>query len=217
VAGFADDYASLIQGLLDLYEADFDPAHLQWALELQDKMDALFWDAENGGYFSTGGGDKSILLRMKEDYDGAEPSPNSTAALNLQRLAALTDSAALREKAAKTIRAFSEQLARAPSALPQMLCAVDASLSRPRQIVIAGQPAAEDTRALLAEVAARYLPNKILLLADQGLGQEWLQKRLPFLDGMKPISGQAAAYVCENYACQLPVTDAEKLRSLLAN
>ena len=118
IPGFLDDYAFLIQGVLDLYEADFDIAHLQWALELQTKMDTLFWDAEHGGYFSTTGKDAAILLRMKEDYDGEEPSPNSTAALNLLRLAQLTDSKDLREKAAKTIHAFSEQLSRAPSAMP---------------------------------------------------------------------------------------------------
>ncbi len=153
---------------------------------------------------------------MKEDYDGAEPSPNSTAALNLRRLAELTDSAALREKADKTIRAFSEQLSRAPSALPQMLCAVDASLAKPRQIVIAGQSGAADTEALLREVRGRYLPNKILLLADQGAGQAWLTRKLPFLEGMKPVKGKAAAYICENYACQLPTADAGKLKELLA-
>ena len=215
IPGFADDYASLIQGLLDLYEADFDIAHLQWALELQAKMDALFWDAEHGGYFSTTGKDAAILLRMKEDYDGAEPSPNSTAALNLLRLAQLTDSKDFHEKAAKTIHAFSEQLSRAPSAMPQMLCAVDASLSKPRQIVIAGKPGSADTRALLEEVSRHYLPNKIVLLADQGSGQAWLTQTLPFLEGMRPIEDKAAAYVCENYACQLPVNDVERLRALL--
>jgi uncharacterized protein YyaL (SSP411 family) len=215
VPGFAEDYASLIAGLLDLYEADFDVAHLQWALELQEKMDALFWDEANGGYFSTAGEDKSILLRMKEDYDGAEPSPNSTAALNLQRLAELTDSAALREKAQRTIRAFTEQLSRAPSAMPQMLCAVDGLLAKHVQIVVAGQAGAEDTRALLREVASHYLPNKVLLLADQAGGQNWLQARLKFIEGMKPIQGHAAAYICENYACQLPTGDVGKVREML--
>ena len=152
---------------------------------------------------------------MKEDYDGAEPSPNSTAALNLRRLAQLTDSAAFREKADKTIRAFSEQLSRAPSALPQMLCAVDASLAKPRQIVIAGQSGAADTVALLREVRGRYLPNKILLFADQGIGQAWLARKLPFIEGMKPVHGQAAAYICENYACQLPTTEPAKVKELL--
>ena len=215
ISGFADDYASLIQGLLDLYEADFDVTHLQWALELQAKMDALFWDATHGGYFSTAGEDKTILLRMKEDYDGAEPSPNSTAALNLLRLAQITDSKEYRDKALQTIKAVSEQLSRAPSALPQMLCAVDASLAKPKQIVIAGKSDAPDTRALLDEVSRHYLPNKIVLLADQGAGQAWLTQKLPFLEGMRPIEEKAAAYVCENYACQLPTADVAKLREML--
>ena len=216
IPGFADDYASLVQGLPDLYETDFDTAHLQWALELQAKMDALFWDEKHGGYYSAGSDDHNILVRMKEDYDGAEPSPNSTAALNLLRLAEFTDSKEMREKAEKTIRAFSEQLGRAPSALPQMLCAVDASLATPRQIVIAGAADAPDTHALLHEVYARYLPNKIVLLADHGEGQAWLAKKLDFIEGMKPIGGRAAAYICENHACQLPVTEPAAVKEMLA-
>jgi uncharacterized protein len=213
--GFADDYAFFIQALLDLYEADFNTAHLEFALGLQARMDKDFWDAEHGGYFSARGGDPSILLRMKEDYDGAEPSPNSVAAMNLQRLAQITNSQELREKAEKTIRAFSEQLSRAPTALPQMLCAVDASLAKPRQIVLAGQPGAEDTRALLREVHSRYLPNKLLLLADAGPGQTWLGQRLEFVKGVAPLEGRATAFVCEDFVCQLPTSDLAKLRELL--
>jgi uncharacterized protein YyaL (SSP411 family) len=215
IAGFADDYAALIQGLLDLYEADFDVAWLQWALELQKKQDALFGDPAHGGYFSVAEGDPSILLRMKEDHDGAEPSPNSVAAMNLLRLAQLTDDRSLHERAVKTIGAFADQLARMPSTLPQLLCALDASLAKPRQIVIAGKPAAADTRALLREVHAKYLPNKLVLLADSGAGQAWLGQKLEFLRTVGPIEGKAAAFVCENFVCQLPTNDPAKLRELL--
>ncbi len=215
VAGFAEDYAFLIAGLLDLYEADFDVKHLQWALELQARMDALFWDKEHGGYFSVSGQDPTILLRMKEDYDGAEPSPNSVAAMNLLRLAQIADSKELREKAEKTLSAFADSLKKVPQALPQMLCAVDASLAKPRQVVIAGKPAAEDTRNLLREVHQHYLPNKLILLADGGEGQQWLGEKLEFLKTVNPIDGKAAAYVCENFVCQLPTTEREKVRELL--
>jgi hypothetical protein len=215
IAGFADDYAALIQGLLDLYEADFDIAWLQWALELQKKQDALFGDPTHGGYFSVAAGDPSILLRMKEDHDGAEPSPNSVSAMNLLRLAQITDDRALHDRAVKTIGAFADPLARMPSTLPQLLCALDASLAKPRQIVIAGQPDAADTRALLRETHGRYVPNKLLLLADGGAGQAWLGQKLEFLRTVAPIDGKAAAYVCENFVCQLPTTDPAKLRELL--
>ncbi len=216
VAGFADDYAALISGLLDLYEADFDIVWLQWAVELQRKQDALFLDAEHGGYFSTAADAKHLLLRMKEDYDGAEPSPNSVSALNLQRLAQITADPALAERAAKTVAAVSDQLARFPAALPQMLCALDASLAKRRQIVIAGPRDVAATRALLREVHAHYLPNKLLLLADGGPAQQWLGGRLEFLKTVAPLDGKPAAYVCENFVCQLPTADAAKLRELLS-
>jgi uncharacterized protein YyaL (SSP411 family) len=216
VAGFADDYAALIQGLLDLYEADFDTAWLKWALELQAKQDTLFGDPAHGGYFSVTKDAPNILLRMKEDYDGAEPSPNSVAALNLLRLAQITDDAALRERATKTLAAFSEQLSKVPTSLPQMLVALDASLAKPRQIVIAGPRDSAETRALLREVHAHFTPNKILLLADGADGQAWLGSRLEFLKTVAPIDGKPAAYVCENFVCQLPTSDVAKLRELLA-
>ena len=216
IAGFCDDYAALIQGLLDLYEADFDTAWLQWALELQAKQDALFGDAGHGGYFSVEKNAPHILLRMKEDYDGAEPSPNSVAALNLLRLAQLTDRKDFRDRAARTLAAFSDQLTKAPTALPQMLVALDASLAKPRQIVIAGPLDAAATRALLRETHAHFIPNKLVLLADGGAGQQWLGERLEFVKTVGPLDGQPAAYVCENFVCQLPTSDVAKLRELLA-
>ena len=153
---------------------------------------------------------------LKEDYDGAEPSPNSVSALNLLRLAQITGDPALTDRAAKTIAAVSAQLTRFPAALPQMLCALDASLAKPRQIVIAGPRESAATRALLREIHAHYLPNKLLLLADGATGQQWLGERLEFLKTVAPMNGEPAAYVCENFVCQLPTTDAAKLRELLA-
>ena len=217
VAAFADDYAALIAGLLDLYEADFDTAWLQWAVELQAKMDAQFLDKEHGGYFQTAPSAADILFRSKEDYDGAEPAPSSLAAANLLRLAQLTNSAGLRERAEKTIASAADQLARLPSAMTQMLCAVDASLAKPRQIVIAGKRDAADTKALLREVRAVFSPNQIVLLADGAATQEWLGARLEFLRGVSPVDGKAAAYVCENFTCKAPITEPAKLRELLAH
>jgi uncharacterized protein YyaL (SSP411 family) len=214
VKGFCDDYAFLIAGLLDLYEADFDVAWLQWALELQVRQDELFGD-EGGGYFSVAAGDATILLRMKEDYDGAEPSPNSVAALNLLRLATLANRPDFRERAGKTLAAFSAQMTKSPTAVPQMLCALDASLAVPRQIVIAGAPDAPGTRALLREVHRHFLPGRTLLLADGAAGQKWLGERLEFVRGVGPVDGKPAAFVCEDFVCRLPVTDPAGLRDLL--
>ncbi len=215
VYGFAEDYAFLIQGMLDLYEADFDIAHLQWATELQARMNQLFADDEHGGYFSVVKDAPNILLRSKEDYDGAEPSPNSVAALNLLRLAQIKDDPDFAERARKTIAAFSDRLTRGPVTLPQMLVALDFSLSKPRQVVIAGPRDSEATKALLREVHTHYFPGKILLLADGGDGQKWLGEKLEFIRTVAPIGGKPAAYVCENFVCQLPTSDQTKLRELL--
>lgn len=215
VEGFAEDYAYLIQGLLDLYEADFDTAHLQWAFELQVRMNQLFADAEHGGFFSVVKDAPNILLRMKEDYDGAEPSPNSIAALNLFRLTQTMNAPEFYEQGRKTVGAFAERIARAPVTLPQMLVALDASLAKPRQIVIAGPQEDAATKALLREVHARFVPGKILLLADGGRGQEWLGQKLEFIRTAGPINGAPAAYVCEDFVCQLPTADVGKLRELL--
>jgi uncharacterized protein len=216
VEGFADDYAFVIQGLLDLYAASFDVSWLQFALELQETQDRLFLDQERGGYFSGTGRDASILLRMKEDNDSAEPAASSVAALNLLRLAQFRDEKLWRERADKTINAFNSQISHFASAMPQMLVALDFSLGKPRQIVVAGQRDSKETAALLKEVRRHFLPNKVLLLADGGNGQRYLEDKLEALRGMKPIDGKPTAYVCENFACQAPVTDPAALRELLA-
>jgi uncharacterized protein YyaL (SSP411 family) len=217
IEGFAEDYAFLIQGLLDLYEASFDVGWLKLANELQETQDRLFLDLKTGGYFSTTGKDKSVLLRMKEDNDGAEPSPNSIAALNLLRLAQIRDAKEDRQRAEKTINAFSPVLSRMPSAMPQMLVALDYSLAKPKQIVIAGETDAVDSREILREVRLHYLPNTILFLADGGEGQKYLGQKLEAVRAMKKINGRAAAYVCENFTCKAPVTDGSALRKLLSS
>jgi len=215
VPGFADDYAFVIQGLLDLYEASFDVAWLHFALELQETQDGLFLDETKGGYFSGTGTDRSILLRMKEDNDGAEPAASSVAALNLLRLAQIRADDSYRGRAEKTMSAFSETLARVPSAMPQMLVAVDFASSKPQQIVIAGARNADETRALLREVHQHFLSNKIVLLADGAEGSAFLAEKLDSLGAMNQVDGKPTAYVCENFACQAPVNDPAALRPIL--
>ena len=216
VAGFAEDYAFYIQGLLDLYETSFDIQWLQLAEQLQATQDRLFWDEKNGGYFTSTGDDPSILLRMKEDNDSAEPAASSIAARNLLRLGQIRDAKGLRGRGQKTIEAFSTALNHFPSAMPQMLVALDFSLTKPKQIIIAGETGAADTRDLLNEVRRHYLPNTIVLLADGSAGQKYLAEKLEEVKAMKPIDGKAAAYVCENFTCKAPVTTVEELRKLLS-
>ena len=203
---FADDYAFVIQGLIDFYEATFEGEWLSFALELQDTQDRLFWDAQGGGYFSTGGRDKNLVLRMKDENDGAEPAASSVSALNLLRLGEMCDRDDFRVRGAQTIDAFAPILTRFPNAMPQMLAALDFRESPKRQIVIAGRKDGDDTRQLRAEVHRHFLPHKVLLLADQSDGIS----KSEAVRAMTPISGKAAAYVCQDFTCQAPVTEAEE-------
>ncbi len=216
IEGFADDYGFVIQGVLDLYEASFDIEWLKFAVELQETQDRLFFDEKNGGYFTTTGKDSSVPLRMKDDNDSAEPAASSVAALNLLRLAQFRDEKEFEDRAKRAIDAFGPTLSHFASAMPQMLGAVDFSLSKPRQIVIAGKPDAPETKALFKEVHRHFLPNKILILADRGEGQKYLGEKNEAIRAMSMVDGKPAAYICENFTCKAPVTDPEALRILLS-
>ena len=173
-------------------------------------------DEKNGGYFSTGGKDESVFLRMKDDNDSAEPAASSVAALNLLRLSQFRDDKQMAERARKTIDAFATTLLHFPSAMPQMLVAVDYSLSKPRQIVIAGKKDSPETKAILNEVHRHFLPTKILLLADAGEGQKYLGEKNEAIRAMSMVDGKPTAYVCENFTCKAPVTDSKQLGELLS-
>ena len=207
VDGFAADYAFLIQGLLDLYEAGFDIRWLRWADALQRKQDELFLDKEHGGYFATTGTDASVLIRPKEAYDGAEPSENSISAHNLQRLGSILHQTERIEQAKNVIRAFSSQLKESPTALPRMLVSSAALQTEPAQVVIAGKPGAPDTLALLKLARTHAKPNQVIVIADGGEAQEFLASHAEFFESIKPIEGKATAYVCENFVCQIPSND----------
>src|SRR6266536_2459062 len=215
IEGFADDYAFVIQGLLDLYEASFDVDWLKFAIELQETQDRLFFDEKNGGYFSTSGKDQSVFLRMKDDNDGAEPAASSVAALNLLRLAQFRDDKTMAERARKTIDAFATTLSHFPSAMPQMLVALDYWLSKPRQIVIAGKKDAPETQALFKAVHSHFLPKTILLIAECSDGKKFLGEKKEAICSMSMVEGKPAAYVCENFTCKAPVTEPKQLAKLL--
>jgi uncharacterized protein YyaL (SSP411 family) len=201
IAGFAEDYAFLIQGLLDLYQADWDSDWLKWALELQERQDALFRDEKGGGYFSSAAGDPLVSVRMKEDYDGAEPSANSISALNLLRFARVLHDEAPETRARQILAASGQALDRVPTAVPQMLVALDLALSPPAQAVVAGAREADDVQQWNAKLHQDFMPRRALLLAE---GNGFLTKRVPALESMKTLDGQAALYLCENFACHAP-------------
>lgn len=215
IDGYLDDYAWAIRGSLDLYEASFDTSLLSWAVKLQHKQDELFWDAKQGGYFTTTGADRSLSWRSREVYDGAEPSAASIAALNLLWIWQLTDDKTWKDRADKTLAASSSQLEKTPEATPLLAAALDLELAKHKQIVIAGSPRAPDTGVLLGLVWHRFLPTAILFLADGGESQHELARYLPVVANMIRKQGKATAYICENYVCNLPTADPRVAERLL--
>ena len=211
IPGFLDDYAFFTQALLDLYEATFHLPDFETAIKLTEKQIELFEDKEAGGFFSTAAGDASLVMRIKEDYDGAEPSGNSVAAGNLQRLAQMTGRKDLRESAARLLRAFASRVTASPVIAPQMLAAYDFSLSKPKQVILVD---GEGRDALLRELHTRFAPNKIALLVD-AQSRAPLSAYLEVIATMTAKDGRATAYVCEDYTCQLPTADPKKFAELL--
>jgi hypothetical protein len=214
IDGYLDDHAHLAAGLIDLYEADFDPAWLLLAERLVDRAIARFADDQGGGFFATSGQDPTVLLRMKEDYDGAEPSGNAVMAMVMLRLAAMLDREDLHERADDVFRALSSRLKEIPHAVPALVAAWDFGRQPPLQIIVAGEASALETQALLRVVRGRHLPFKVVLLADER-NKAALGGRLPWFAAMGPIEGRAAAYVCREKACERPTTDLGELAGLL--
>ncbi len=214
---YLDDYAFLVWGLLELYGADFAASHLEKALELTEQMIDLFWDAKNGGFYFNGKDSEQLLSRPKEIYDGALPSGNSVALLNLLRLARLTANEKLAETAEKQIQAFSGGIGQYPWGFTHFLMGVDFMLGPTREIVIAGKLGAADTGAMLNTARQAFLPNATLLFHQSGEAGRQIEKVVPFLKEQRPVDEKATAYICENYACRAPVTDpqqfADKLRA----
>jgi hypothetical protein len=212
IPAFLDDYAFFVHALLDLYETTFETSRLELAVQLAAKMRELFEDRDGGGFFSSPEGDSNLILRMKDDYDGAEPSGNSMAAHALLRLARMTGGDELRASAQRTLQAFSGRLASMGMGLPQMLVALMYSLAPQRQIVIAGSK--DQAAELLSAVRARFLPDSTVFVVDRNAA-ETLARYSPAFAQMQPVDGRAAAYVCVNFTCQLPVTGVAKLAELL--
>jgi uncharacterized protein YyaL (SSP411 family) len=200
-----DAYACLLSGVIDLYEATLDPRHLDFALALAESMIAKFYDKENGGFYqSTESSD--LILRVKEDYDGAQPSGNSVAILALLKLSAITDRKDLREAAEQSLRLFANRLQQLPQAVPYLLLALDYSLEEPKRVVIVGDPAAPATRALIRAAHSVYQPNKVVL-GNTGSVEPFAKKL--------PVKETPVVYLCTGTACQPPTSDPEKIRAML--
>ena len=217
IDGYSEDYAFVVWGLLELFQAGGDPMWLDWARQLQAIQNELFWDDDAGGWFSTTGDDPTVLLRLKEDYDGAEPSAGSVAVGNLLTLGHLSggdEAADYGARAARAIRrvATSPQAARV---VPVMAAAASTFLWGAPQVVIVGARAAAGTIALQRVLAQSYLPGALSLIVEPGVHQNTVAMRLPWLGAMVAVDGEPTAYLCRDFACQAPVTDPDAFRAQL--
>jgi uncharacterized protein len=208
-----DDYAFLAWGMFEIYQADFDTEYLKRAIELNENMLEIFWDQESGGLFFTAAGQTDLIHRNKEIYDGAIPSGNSVAAMNLIRLARLTSNPEFEEKADQIGNSFAGQINMAPQGYTQFLSALLFAYGPSYEVVISGDRQAKDTQDMLDRLRQHYSPNKVLLFRPEE--DDWLFDLIPALKHQETLKGRATAYVCQDFQCSAPTTDPDEMIGLL--
>ncbi|MEE2638229.1 MAG: thioredoxin domain-containing protein [Acidobacteriota bacterium] len=219
IDGYAEDYAYVVWGLVELFQAGGDPRWLDWAEQLQDIQNELFWDGQDGGWFSTTGEDEAVLLRLKEDYDGAEPSAGSVSVWNLLSLAHLSDG----EKASGYVDQIERALRRVPVSaqlarvVPMMMAAASMYRTGLTQVVLVGSKDDPETAALHRVWLERYVPAAVSVVVEPGEHQVAVAQRLPWLASMQAVDGRPTAYLCRDFTCHRPVTDPGELRVQLAS
>jgi uncharacterized protein len=207
--GYLDDYAFLIAGLLDLYEATSESRWLREAIALDGVLQRSYEDEAHGGFFMTSHDHEPLLAREKPSYDGAEPSGNSVQTLNLLRLHELTTDDRYRQRAERALQAFGGRLAESPVSLSEMLLALDFQLDTPKEVVIVTAGSRSETEPLLDKLRATFLPNRVLVVASQGADLAAQARLVPLLEGKVARKGRVTAYVCERRVCRLPTSDPE--------
>jgi uncharacterized protein YyaL (SSP411 family) len=214
ISANADDYAFLIHGLTELYEASFQLRYLKAALCLNKELLEHFWDPVQGGLFFTADDSESLIFRKKEFTDTAIPSGNSVEMLNLLRLSRITANPELEDTAEGLKRAFSNMVRKIPSGYTQFLSALDFGIGPTYEVVIAGKDKAPDTKKMLEELWNYFIPNKVLVFRSEGEDPE-ITNLATYTKMQMPIEGKATAYVCQNYECQLPTTEINEMLKLL--
>ncbi|MGH7771600.1 MAG: thioredoxin domain-containing protein [Candidatus Binatia bacterium] len=210
--GYLDDYAFLIVGLLDLYEASLERSTLEQALQLAETMIREFWDDIEGAFFYTGKSHEQLISRTKPAFDGSIPSGNSIATQALLRLYHYTGREDYLKRAEKVLRLYYDAMEKQPFGFAHMLSALDFYLEKPKEIVLVGEKKDRATQDLLSKIHSLYLPNKTLQLVAPG---ESLKKTSPLLEGKTQLNGKPTVYVCHNFTCSQPVTEWEELKKLL--
>jgi hypothetical protein len=197
----------MIQGLLDLYESTFELKWLEEAIELQAALDRHYFDEPRGGYFMTSADHEALLARDKPAYDGAEPSGNSVAVLNLLRLAELIQQDGYRRRAEKCLAAFASALLLESSGMSKMLSALEHYLDTPLEVIIVVPDSRAESEPLVARLRSTYLPNRMLTITTEGDKLTKHARVLPILDGKRALHGKTTAFVCERGRCELPTAD----------
>ena len=215
IRAFLEDYAFFIDGLLDLYESDFDRRWLELALKLGKEMVASFWDEKNGAFFSTAEHHEKLILRRKEFYDGALPSGNSVALLDLLRLQEFTGDKVFEEPVKVFKKLAAGLVEKFPHMHPQLSCAIEYVLFDPLEIVVCGPAEDPVTRAMLKEIRGRFLPAKVVVHVSTAEAATALSSLVPLAEAKIPIGGKPTAFVCRNRVCKLPARNLASLKRQL--
>ncbi|MHA1266888.1 MAG: thioredoxin domain-containing protein [Candidatus Helarchaeota archaeon] len=210
-----DDYAFFIWGLLELYETTFNTTYLQKAIDLTEELRLHFWDSKYGGFFYTPIDGEPLIFRRKDLHDGAIPSGNSVAMLNLLKLEKITGNSEYSELAFQLSRAFANQIKNLPMAFTQFMIALEFAIGPSYQIVIAGDTTANDTNSLITTLRSHYFPNKIVILNPTNDPSSLISQIAPYVQNHFKLNEKATAYICVNNFCQNPISNpAEMLKQL---
>jgi uncharacterized protein YyaL (SSP411 family) len=215
ISGFLDDHAFFIWGLIELYETTFEVRYLKAALEINNDLLKHFWDRDKGGFFITPDDGEEMLVRKKEIYDGAIPSGNSVAMLNLLRLARITGDSELEKKAQIMERSFSGIIAQSPAAYTMLMTALDFAFGPSSEVVISGDLQAESTKNMLKALRKEFIPNKVVIFRPDEDSE--ITGICGYTRNLKGRKGKSVAYVCRNFGCNLPTDDPNEMMRELRN
>jgi uncharacterized protein YyaL (SSP411 family) len=202
-------------GLLELYETNFNISYLKTAISLNKQLIENFWDNKDGGFYFTPANSDLADFRQKDIYDGAIPSGNSIALLNLIKLSRITANTGLEEKALETLKAFSETIEKSPEAYTQFISSFDFIIGPSFEIVIVGDINSNETKKILKAINSTFIPNKVVILKTPGSDESEITEISDFIKDLKMINNKPTVYVCSNYSCKLPTNNTNEMLKLL--
>lgn len=214
-SGNIDDYAFLTFGLIELYEATFDVKYLKEAFSLNKEAMELFWDDSKGGFYFTPKDGENIIIRTKEVYDGAIPSGNSIALLNLIRLSRISGDTKFESYVSDLEKAFSRTIEGAPLGYTAFLSGIEYLLGKSYEIVICGDRNSKDTKNMIRALNKEFIPNKVVIFNPINEDNSEITKIAPYVKDEKAVQGKATAYICKNFACGMPITDVNEMIKIL--